>query len=200
MITKAEQTIQQMKEILFDNYGPEINVFFDDEQTRMSYWDAVQGKPKQVSQEDDDDWFEDEDDIDELVKKGIVDTSFIQFLSGQQDGSDKESVVSWGTGNSAYTEMVDNQPSTSGKLSEITQETTNTEVEILNQRKDLVKDILIKQGVQSEEIDAIEANQAPYELAFSGIHLSSWDPTKEAFIIMAIWSSIKHKPPNNKDE
>lgn len=54
------------------------------------------------TQEEDDDWFDEEDDTEELVKKGIIDRSFLQFLSEGIDDSDKQSVASWGTGDTAY--------------------------------------------------------------------------------------------------
>ena len=191
MVHKAEQAIQHMKDTLFDAYGPEIDKFFEDYQMGLSYWDAAQGRPRNINQEDDDDWFEEEDDIDDLIKRGIVDTSFIQFLSGQQNTSDKESVVSWGTGDSTYTELVENQTlSTSGTLSSITQDPINIGTEDIAQRKGMVKELLMKQGVTNEEINSIMMSRSPYELAFSGIQLPTWEPTKEVFLIMAIRSSV----------
>jgi hypothetical protein len=52
--------------------------------------------------------------------------------------------------------------------------------------------------VNEEEINDILINKAPYDLAFSGINLKSWDPDKEVFMLLAIREQYKNT--NNEHE
>lgn len=45
-------------------------------------------------------------------------------------------------------------------------------------------------SVPEAEIDRIMSKQSPYKLAFSGVHLPSWEPDKEVFMILAIRSQF----------
>lgn len=108
---------------------------------------------------------------------------------GQNESNAKSSVASWGTGNTAYTELVDNQE-TKTVSSSITVDTAIMTAKDIQQRKDSVIGILRNKGVPENTISDIIRNQAPYELAFSGVHLSTWNTDKEIFLIMALLGSM----------
>jgi hypothetical protein len=99
----------------------------------------------------------------------------------------KKSVASWGTGNTAYTELVTTQESAGMAQSSITQETPSLpDEEELEKKKAIVRVRMLMKGVSEAEIEDILDNKSPYELAFSGIRLPSWDPGKEVLMLMAI--------------
>jgi hypothetical protein len=54
-------------------------------------------------------------------------------------------------------------------------------------------------GVKENETKEILNNEPPYELAFSGIHLPSWDPDKEVLMLLAIRNQFPPKPNNNHE-
>jgi hypothetical protein len=104
MNESASKVFNNLKDDFYDNYGPEMENFFQDSQTTTTWSEAV--RSKYVPQEDKDDWFD--DNIDEVVHKGFVDSTFLRFFDTTDDkDDDKQSVASWGTGNTtAYTEIV----------------------------------------------------------------------------------------------
>jgi hypothetical protein len=141
------------------------------------------------NKDEDDDWFEDDDDIDELIKQGIVDTTFIQFLMGKNDKSDKTSVASWGTGDTNYTEIIENQEIRTVSSS-ITVDTAIMSAIDTQQREESVLLKLKEQGIADNTIQDIMENKNPFELVFSGIHLPTWNTEKELFLINALLGSV----------
>jgi hypothetical protein len=172
---------------MFDRYGPEINIFFADER-KHQLWDEIV-KNNKTNQDDEDDWFDEEDDIDELVKQGLIEPSFIQFLQGKDEDNDKQSVASWGTGNTTYTELMENQESVVTVNSALTQDSMALGTQDTQGKRQVVIDMLKASGVRESTLEDISQNNHPYELVFSGIHLQTWDPQKEIFLIQAIMSS-----------
>lgn len=189
---EAATIIRNCRDTLFDKYGHEIEKFFNNER-KSNEWVEVVNSTK-TTLDDDENWFEDDDDMDELVKKGLIDPAFIQFLTGQEIDTDRQSIASWGTGDTAYTEIVENRDSTSTVSSAITQESAlEVQREIL-QKKDTVIALLKERGVSERKLDDISNNVSPFELVFSGIHLSTWKPDKEIFYIMALLESDNFPP------
>jgi hypothetical protein len=184
LISNARNIIDNLRDTLIEKYGSEVNQFFKDDKVRPSWAMAITQNTK--TPEDDDDWFDDDDDIADMVSKGIVDSSFLHFLAGKIDDDDKNSVASWGTGDTTYTEICTNIETTDTSTSSITHEPPSMEEEEKAKRKDIVRVRLMLQQVPEQEINDIMANKSPYDLAFSGINLSTWDPDKEVFLIMAI--------------
>lgn len=121
-----------------------------------------------------------------MVEKGIDDSSFLQFLSEQVE-DDRKSVASWGTGETTYTEIVTTQETsnTTTRRSITSGGTAFLSTEEQEKRKGIVQVRLLMRGVTDKEVDDILQNKDPYQLAFSGIHLSSWGADKEVFLIMA---------------
>lgn len=91
------------RDYLFDKYGQETDKFFNNDRTSKECWVEVVNSNK-TQQEEEDNWFKEEDDIDDLVKKGLIEPAFLQFLTGKDNESDQQSVASWGTGDTAYTD------------------------------------------------------------------------------------------------
>jgi hypothetical protein len=185
MNESASKIFNNLKDDLYDKYGPEIESFFQDSRSTTSWSDAA--RSKYVSQEDEDDWFDDDDDIDKVVSKGFVDSTFLRFFESKEDNEeDKQSIASWGTGNTAYTEIVTTQVTNNTVDSSITHDTPIISDDEIEKKKAIVRVRLMMKGVKEDEIDNILDNKAPYELAFSGIHLPTWDPNKEVFMLLAI--------------
>jgi hypothetical protein len=90
---------QPLRNTLTEKYGSQVEQFFKEDNERPSWARAITRTLQPP--EDDDDWFDEEDDIADMVSKGIVDSSFLQFLAGKVDEDDKNLVASWGTGDTA---------------------------------------------------------------------------------------------------
>jgi hypothetical protein len=186
---EAIRYINNVRHELFNRFGPEIDHFFNKDE-KSKEWVEVVNSTKQA-QDEDDDWFEDEDDLDDLVKKGLIDPSFIQFLAGKEDKTDRQSVASWGTGDTAYTEIIGNQDASGTVSSSITQESSLEILHDIQKKKEIVIEKLRKNGISEEVITKIISNAPPYELVFSGAQLQTWQPDKEIFYIMALLESNK---------
>jgi hypothetical protein len=118
---EATIMLANLKEELYDTYGPDIEQFFNYSRTSQNWTEVITGK--HLQQDEEDDWFEDDDDIDEVVNNGFVDSTFLLFFKTSSDQEeDKQSVASWGTGNTTYTEIVTTQETTGTINSSITQE------------------------------------------------------------------------------
>jgi hypothetical protein len=195
MYDDAMRVYNNLKDELLEVYGPAINQFFHD--TNTGWLDAVKN-PVQTQPDDEDDWFEDDDDIDDVVKRGLVDSTFLQFFSAKDDDEDKSSVASWGTGNTTYTEIMTVKENSSTGTSVITQDSNNVSVEEVEKRRDIVRVRLRMRSVPLDEIEQIMAKQQPYELALSGVQLPMWDADKEIFMILAIREQFTSK--NNKND
>jgi hypothetical protein len=85
------------------------------------------------------------------------------------------------------------------ETSSITQDTPPMTIEETNRRKALVRARLIENNLTGHEIDAILTNSDPYQLAFSGVRLPTWDVDKEVFLIMALRKQYLHHN-NQHDE
>jgi hypothetical protein len=153
-----------------------------------------------TQQEEEDDWFEEEDDIDDLVKKGLIEPAFLQFLTGKDNESDRQSVASWGTGDTAYTEIVDNKDNTSTVSSNLTQESALEAQKDWQMKKEAVIGKLRENGVNETVLTDIMDNASPYKLVFSGIRLSTWNQEKEIFYISALMESNNTKDKSNEDD
>jgi hypothetical protein len=195
---EAIQYVHNVRDKLFDKYGPEIDYFFSREGGSKEWVEAVNSNKQ--TQDDDDDWFDDEDDNDELVKKGLIDPAFVQFLSGKEVDIDRQSVASWGTGDTAYTEIFDNQDSSGTVNSSITQESSLEVLQDIEKKKEIVNNKLKELGITNDNITKIANNESPYELVFSGIQLESWKPDKEIFYIMALFESNNTPDKTNDDD
>ena len=135
-------------------------------------------------------------------KKGLIDPAVIQFLTGNMKGdeTDRQSVASWGTGDTEYTEIVEQQDSSSTVSSSITQEPSLEVMQDIQRKKELVIDKLKENGIPDKNIQNIMNNAPPYELVFSGIQLQTWLPDKEIFYIMALYQSQTTTTTINKND
>jgi len=194
----AYSVFANLKDALYDKYGPDIEQFFDDQRPSQNWKEALVSNQQQ--QDEEDDWFEDDDDIDEVVKKGFVDSTFLQFFKGTSDQEeDKQSVASWGTGNTAYTEIVTTQGPTGTVNSSITQDTPPLSAEEIDKKKSIVRVRLIMKVVDEDDIEDMLDNKEPYELAFSGINLQTWDPDKEVLMLLAIRTQLAPRSNTKND-
>jgi hypothetical protein len=91
------------------------------------------------TQEDDDDWFDDDEEIEEVVKKGLIDSTFLQFFTKNTYEDDKELVASWGMGITAYTEIVMTKETGSTGTSCITQDSNKLPEAEIEERRDIVR-------------------------------------------------------------
>jgi hypothetical protein len=180
----AIKVFNDLRETLFDKYGSEITKFFLNPRRDTGWRDIVVSTNQY--QDDEDDWFDEDDDIDDIVKKGLVDSNFIQFFGNKPDEDDKASVASWGTGNTAYTEIVTSKDTGNTGISSITQESGTLHNEEIEKRKDIVKVRLLLRNIPEAEVDDIMQQKAPFDLAFSGVHLPTWDAEKEVLMISVI--------------
>lgn len=89
-----------------------------------------------------------------MVKKGVVDSSFLTFLAEKVE-DDRQSIASWGTGGTTYTEIIKYKDMSETDTSSITQDTPKAAVEEINRRKALVRARLIEKNVTHQEIDDI---------------------------------------------
>jgi hypothetical protein len=208
MQVQARAAVNNLRELLTEQYGTEVTKFFVEPQNEGTYsWKSATMRNKtNHTNDDDDDWFEEEDDIDELVTKGLVDGSFLQFLTEGMDDNDKHSVASWGTGDTAYTEIITTHETGTAVNSSITYDSPKLTNEEVFKRTQMVKERLYTQGLREPEVATILSKQTPYELTLSGINLQGWDVDKEVFIIMAIRNQIttntviqNDKPKNNSE-
>lgn len=108
-------------------------------------------------------------------------------------------MASWGTGNTAYTEIITTQESSGTSQSSITQDTPSQSEEEIEKKKAIVRVRLMMKGVKEDEIEDILSNKSPYELAFSGIRLPSWDPDKEVLMLLAIRQQHSQKNDNDHE-
>lgn len=99
LVDYARLAINNLRNTLTEKYGSQVEQFFKEDNERPSWARAITRTLQPP--EDDDDWFDEEDDIADMVSKGIVDSSFLQFLAGKDDEDDKNLVASWGTGDTA---------------------------------------------------------------------------------------------------
>jgi hypothetical protein len=79
LLSAAQRSLNNIQETLCDLYGNEVNEVFKSDSDQYIGWTDVVNRNN--IQEDDDDWFDDEDDIDDMVKKGVVDSSFFNIPS-----------------------------------------------------------------------------------------------------------------------
>lgn len=197
LFEKARMILADIKETLVDKYGIEVEKFFIDEKTTRQTWTNI--VTAGTNQDDDDNWFDDDEDyIEIMIEKGIVDSSFLQFLQKKDDDSEKQSVASWGTGETTYTELVNIQRTHDTSTSSLTNDSSLTMAEEKQRRISGVKAKLKEKGIDEEEIEVMCSAQAPYDLAFSGAHLPTWDVNKEVFLLLAIRE--QYKQINNNDE
>jgi hypothetical protein len=144
---------------------------------------------KLVRQTDnDDDWFKD-DFFDKMITSGSLKSEFIQFLRGDDSNKDKESIASWGTGDTAYTDIV---ASTSGKevlltdTSTITPDSTGvSETELLS-RKGRIQEQLEKKNISQEDIHLMLLGKPPYDVIMHGITLHTWNLENTIVMLLAI--------------
>jgi hypothetical protein len=158
MLTRAKVILDNIQDTLCALYGDEVNQFFGVVHTPEG-WAEVAGRYKQQEQEDDENWFDDEDDIDDMVEKGIIDSSFLQFLSEQVE-DDRKSVASWGTGETTYTEIVATQETSNTTTSSITSGgPAFLSTEEQEKRKGIVQVRLLMRGVTDTEVEDILQNK-----------------------------------------
>lgn len=196
---EARRLMANVRDDLNEKYGEAIDNFFAKDTFTERAW--IKALKTGQSQDDDENWFDDEDDyIDLMIEKGIVDSAFLQFLNKKGDDDDKQSVASWGTGETTYTELVNVQKANDTSTSSITNDSTLTLLEERESRITKVKELLKEKGIDEKEITTMCLSQEPYELAFSGIHLPTWDAEKEVFLLLAIWEQYKHINKNDDDK
>lgn len=198
LVSCARNVLNDIMDDMVEQYGQEVKQFFKDNTVSSQWLDAVTRGDK--TQDDEEDWFDDDDDIEEMVKKGLVDSTFLNFLAGNVDDSDKQSVASWGTGETTYTEICSTQITSSTTTSSITQDNSSGKSKEVEKCKILVKEKLLENGVPVSKVDHIMANKSPYELVFSGIHLPSWEVDKEYFLIMALRAQSSTITDNDEDD
>jgi hypothetical protein len=61
----------------------------------------------------------------------------------------------------------------------------------IEKRRDIVRVRLKLKNVPEEEIDDMMERKPPYELAFSGVHLPTWEADKEVFMLLAFRDQFK---------
>lgn len=86
-----------------------------------------------------DDWFDDDDSIEEVIKKGLIDSTFIQFFGEKTKEEETSSAVSWGTENTTYTEIIASKDNGSIGISAITQNSETSLEEETKKRRDIVR-------------------------------------------------------------
>lgn len=188
MLADANETLRTLFKKLEDEYGEVVEQFFVD---RRSDQQATVNYPE--NDDDDDQWFQD-DDIDKMIKTGILKDDFIQFLNGNVEDKDKQSVLSWGTGDTNYTDLETiTKDSASLGVSSITPESEFLSEAEVKERYSRVKDRLDKLEISREEVDKIIKRQAPYELVMSGIRLPAWRIETEMMMISGLLSQLKNK-------
>ena len=185
-VAKANEFLRSISDKLIEEYGEDAEQFCDDK--RVNY---DTGYLKEGQDDDDDNWFQD-DDIDGMIKSGVLKSDFIQFLKGESTEEDKESVLSWGTGETNYTELETvTRASMSQEVSSITNDFL-TAKEILD-RREAVKSRLKNIVSNEKELTEIMEQQHPYELVMSGIELPTWNIETEVLMITAFREQI-NKP------
>lgn len=85
-----------------------------------------------------------------------------------------------------HTEIVAEKDNGSAGVSALTQESNVLSQEELEIRRDIVRVRLMTRNIPEHEIKAIIEKKEPYEMAFSGINLPTWDADKEVFMVLAI--------------
>lgn len=196
----GKKILNNIKDVMYDKFGQDVNQFFTLEDESNS-WKHIVASKRNVA-DDDDDWFDDDEDIEELVKQGIVDSSFLEMFKDKEVGNsdEKDSVVSWGTGKTAYTEIVTNQETAETVNSSLTSDKNNLSEVEKEKRMDIVKVRLLLRGISEQEVDNIMEKKPPYSLAFSGINLPTWDPETEVILIMALRNQHHNSQNINHDE
>lgn len=191
MVAEANETLRRIKSQILSEVRSKGMEFFDQIGTSTM---------QSMGEHDDDDdgWFQDDDEIDDMIKKGDLKIEFIQFLNGKHEEGDRESMVSWGTGNTNYTDLetVEPNPVTSTAASSIT-DSAETTVQEITSRKNLVREQLVELQVDNATMQAIFSGQSPYELVMSGIGLKTWKIESEIFLINLIRAHQKQTDKNN---
>lgn len=198
LLEEAQKMLNNIEDTLREEYGDGVSYFFLKGNDNYSSWAATSDR-RPTDQDDDDDWFDEDDDMEEMIKKGVVDSSFLQFLSAKSD-DDRQSVASWGTGDTTYTEIMTNKDTVGTTTSSITLDNSALSVGETNRRRALVRARLIEHNVLQEEIETILNKREPYQLAFSGVHLPTWDVEKEVFLILAIRAQYQKMNDEQNDE
>lgn len=190
MVATANKILRNLQATLTEKYGNEVNKFFESKQSINS-----SSQSEQAEEDDDDSWFRD-DDLDKKIKSGILQNDFIQFLQGNVDDDDKSSALSWGTGETNYTELETiTKDSVSNVVSSITPGSNSITNEEIQERKELVRTTLCNMGIQEEELVKIINRHTPYELVMSGIGLTTWSIQGELLMIKGLREQL-----NKKDE
>jgi len=177
--------LSNIKESLEEQYGSEIRDFFGDKQLNL--------QRSVVRNTNDDTWFsnEEEDAFDKMIS---LKDGFIQFLNGghtdNYDDNDKESVASWGTGDTNYTGVI----SPTGKETIPTDSSTITsdpgfiidKEEIELRRKKLCEE-LGKRKVPTKVIEDIISGRDPYGMIINGVAFHSWNLENSTIMAVAMW-------------
>jgi hypothetical protein len=181
-IEEANEVLRNLRKDLEGKYDRSLDHFFIATETD-------QRDTKFVRQTDnDDDWFTD-DFFDKMITSGSLKSEFIQFLRGDDSDKDKESIASWGTGDTAYTDIV---VSTSGKEVSLTDTSTITpdstgvsETELLSQ-KGRIQEQLEKKNISQEDIHLMLLGKPPYDVIMNGITLHTWNLENTIVMLLAI--------------
>lgn len=190
----ALSILSNITTLLEDKYGADISDFFMDKQLNLQ-------RPVEPSSNDDK-WFSTEEDaFDKMIS---LKDGFIQFLNGGENNNenDKDSVASWGTGETNYTEVV----APVEKETILTDSSTITSdpgmvidyKEIENRKGKLFQELYRKQ-VPMDIINDIKVGKDPFGMIISGLSLPSWKLESAIVMVLAIKEYYFKKPREKND-
>jgi hypothetical protein len=193
-ISEAKELLEKIKNILADRYSIEsVQRFFTDKEIPSAY-------PTKDTQTNDDDWFKD-DYFDKMIKTGVLQDDFIQFLNDKDVDNDKDSVKSWGTGDTTYTEIMASIPAqVPTDTSTITPDSVDILSKEVDDRKERFKEQLLENGIPEKDIHKIMASDPPYDMIMGNITRSSWNAETSMVMIMAIREHYFKKEKHKNDE
>jgi hypothetical protein len=179
-IEEATDVLQKIQEILEGKYGPMIRQFF-----LKKGGTQEMNTPRQI--ENDDEWFN-EDYLDKMIITGKITNDFLKYLKDDENDSDKDSFVSWGTGDTTYTEIgtMVSKDLVTPDSSTITPDSVRVSVQETEDRKKQIRIQLQKEDISREEIDMMLLGKPPYDIIMNGITWPTWSIETTIIMLRAI--------------
>jgi hypothetical protein len=168
---EAVSVLKNLQRTMLEQYGSEVLKYFN------TVVQQDQRTSRTIIEDDEDKWFEDEEDDNE---RGILEEGFEFFLSP----SEENSVASWGTGNTKYTELVQQNTQTTIVSSLTSEEKTITEVQ--NRKTELEAALRAKGITCEDQIQKILDGCAPFGFILKHIRYKEWSLSEEVEIILAM--------------
>jgi hypothetical protein len=190
----ANLILSNLMDSLEERYGSVIRGFFLDKPVNTQ-------EPRAMNNSSDEGWFKD-DAFKNMISAGIFKNGFIQFLKGEDkdDETDKDSVdsgVSWGTGDTNYTDVV--APNKKDIVSTDSSTITPDSGIIVNQdeiesRRQKLRSALQNRKLTLDEIEEIMSGHDPYGMIVNGIILPAWNLESSIIMVLAIREYYSQKP------